>query len=340
MNIVILGSSGSIGTQCLSLLKDHPEHKVIGLSVKSKIELLKEQAKEWQVPKLCVYEEALAEKLSTDLDMPVSSGMEGLIELATLPEADMVVIALVGMIGILPTISAIKAGKKIALANKETLVCAGHLIMPMLSEYRAKLFPIDSEHSAIWQCLRGEEEKSVESLLLTASGGPFFGLKKEEMEGKTKADALKHPNWSMGQKITIDSATMVNKGLEMMEAHWLFNIPMEKIQVVIQRESILHSAVVFQDGAVKGQMGVPDMRLPIAYALFQEERECYREQRIDFSKVFSLHFFPPSLEDFPGLALGMEAGAKGGSMPTVYNAANEESVRLFLEDKIRFMEIP
>jgi len=176
--------------------------------------------------------------------------------------------------------------------------------------------------------------------LLTASGGPFFGLKKEEMEGKTKADALKHPNWSMGQKITIDSATMVNKGLEMMEAHWLFNIPMEKIQVVIQRESILHSAVVFQDGAVKGQMGVPDMRLPIAYALFQEERECYREQRIDFSKAFSLHFFPPSLEDFPGLALGMKAGAKGGSMPTVYNAANEESVRLFLEDKIRFMEIP
>jgi len=285
MNIVILGSSGSIGTQCLSLLKDHPEHKVIGLSVKSKIELLKEQAKEWQAPKLCVYEEALAEKLSTDLDMPVSSGMEGLIELATLPEADMVVIALVGMIGILPTISAIKAGKKIALANKETLVCAGHLIMPMLSEYRAKLFPIDSEHSAIWQCLRGEEEKSVESLLLTASGGPFFGLKKEEMEGKTKADALKHPNWSMGQKITIDSATMVNKGLEMMEAHWLFNIPMEKIQVVIQRESILHSAVVFQDGAVKGQMGVPDMRLPIAYALFQEERECYREQRIDFKRL-------------------------------------------------------
>lgn len=340
MNIVILGSSGSIGTQCLSLLKDHPEHKVIGLSVKSKIELLKEQAGEWQVPKLCVYEEALAEKLSADLDMPVSSGMEGLIELATLPEADMVVVALVGMIGILPTISAIKAGKKIALANKETLVCAGHLIMPMLSEYRAELFPIDSEHSAIWQCLRGEEEKSVESLLLTASGGPFFGLKKEEMEGKTKADALKHPNWSMGQKITIDSATMVNKGLEMMEAHWLFNIPMEKIQVVIQRESILHSAVVFQDGAVKGQMGVPDMRLPIAYALFQEERECYREQRIDFSKAFSLHFFPPSLEDFPGLALGMKAGAKGGSMPTVYNAANEEAVRLFLEDKIRFMEIP
>ena len=313
---------------------------MIGLSVKSKIELLKEQAGEWQVPKLCVYEEALAEKLSADLDMPVSSGMEGLIELATLPEADMVVVALVGMIGILPTISAIKAGKKIALANKETLVCAGHLIMPMLSEYRAELFPIDSEHSAIWQCLRGEEEKSVESLLLTASGGPFFGLKKEEMEGKTKADALKHPNWSMGQKITIDSATMVNKGLEMMEAHWLFSIPMEKIQVVIQRESILHSAVVFQDGAVKGQMGVPDMRLPIAYALFQEERECYREQRIDFSKAFSLHFFPPSLEDFPGLALGMKSGAKGGSMPTVYNAANEEAVRLFLEDKIRFMEIP
>ena len=340
MNIVILGSSGSIGTQCLSLLKDHPEHKVIGLSVKSKIELLKEQAGEWQVPKLCVYEEALAEKLSADLNMPVSSGMKGLIELATLPEADMVVVALVGMIGILPTISAIKAGKKIALANKETLVCAGHLIMPMLSEYRAELFPIDSEHSAIWQCLRGEEEKSVESLLLTASGGPFFGLKKEEMEGKTKADALKHPNWSMGRKITIDSATMVNKALEVLEAHILFHIPIEKIQVVIQRESIIHSAVQFRDGAIKAELGVPTMRVPIAYAVFEEEREDFKGEKLDFTKVMSLHFHPPSYTDFPALALGRSAGLRGGSMTTVFNAANEEAVALFLQDKISFLSIP
>ena len=244
------------------------------------------------------------------------------------------------MVGIQPTISAIQAGKKIALANKETLVCAGHLINDLLKESKAKLFPIDSEHSAIWQCLRGEKAEEVEKLILTASGGPFFGLTKEEMRGKKKEDALKHPNWSMGRKITIDSATMVNKALEVLEAHILFHIPIEKIQVVIQRESIIHSAVQFRDGAIKAELGVPTMRVPIAYAVFEEEREDFKGEKLDFTKVMSLHFYPPSYTDFPALALGRSAGLKGGSMTTVFNAANEEAVSLFLQDKISFLSIP
>ena len=350
MNIVILGSTGSIGTQTLELLKDHTEYKVLALSAGENISLLEEQAREWKPKYLCVFHEDKARLLkerfpsgdnrddtrhseSAENSIPyekkesekdsyspvIYSGMEGLIQLSALEEADMIVISVVGMVGIQPTISAIQAGKKIALANKETLVCAGHLINDLLKESKAELFPIDSEHSAIWQCLRGEKAKEVEKLILTASGGPFFGLTKEEMRGKKKEDALKHPNWSMGRKITIDSATMVNKALEVLEAHILFDIPIEKIQVVIQRESIIHSAVQFRDGAIKAELGVPTMRVPIAYAVFEEEREDFKGEK---------------------LALGRTAGLKGGSMTTVFNAANEEAVALFLQDKISFLSIP
>ena len=346
MNIVILGSTGSIGTQTLELLKDHPEYKILALSAGENISLLEEQAREWKPKYLCVFQEEKAKLLRQrfQTDSPYSpvifSGMEGLIKLSALNEADMIVVSVVGMVGIQPTISAIQAGKKIALANKETLVCAGHLINALLKESKAELFPIDSEHSAIWQCLRGERAEEVEKLILTASGGPFFGRTKEEMKDIKKEDALKHPNWSMGRKITIDSATMVNKALEVLEAHILFHIPIEKIQVVIQRESILHSAVEFCDGAIKAELGVPTMRVPIAYALFEEERENFQGEKLDFTKAMSLHFYPPSYEDFPALALGRTAGLKGGSMTTVFNAANEEAVALFLQDKISFLAIP
>ena len=371
MNIVILGSTGSIGTQTLELLKDHTEYKVLALSAGENISLLEEQAREWKPKYLCVFHEdkarLLKERFSSSYNRDdtlhsesvenrtpygkkesekdsyspvIYSGMEGLIQLSALEEADMIVISVVGMVGIQPTISAIQAGKKIALANKETLVCAGHLINDLLKESKAKLFPIDSEHSAIWQCLRGEKAEEVEKLILTASGGPFFGLTKDEMKGKKKEDALKHPNWSMGRKITIDSATMVNKALEVLEAHILFHIPIEKIQVVIQRGSIIHSAVQFRDGAIKAELGVPTMRVPIAYAVFEEEREDFKGEKLDFTKVMSLHFYPPSYTDFPALALGRSAGLKGGSMTTVFNAANEEAVSLFLQDKISFLSIP
>ena len=371
MNIVILGSTGSIGTQTLELLKDHTEYKVLALSAGENISLLEEQAREWKPKYLCVFHEdkarLLKERFSSSYNRDdtlhsesvenrtpyrkkesekdsyspvIYSGMEGLIQLSALEEADMIVISVVGMVGIQPTISAIQAGKKIALANKETLVCAGHLINDLLKESKAKLFPIDSEHSAIWQCLRGEKAEEVEKLILTASGGPFFGLTKEEMRGKKKEDALKHPNWSMGRKITIDSATMVNKALEVLEAHILFHIPIEKIQVVIQRESIIHSAVQFRDGAIKAELGVPTMRVPIAYAVFEEEREDFKGEKLDFTKVMSLHFYPPSYTDFPALALGRSAGLKGGSMTTVFNAANEEAVSLFIQDQISFLSIP
>ena len=371
MNIVILGSTGSIGTQTLELLKDHTEYKVLALSAGENIALLEEQAREWKPKYLCVFHEDKAkllkerfqssynrdntldsksaenriryEKKESEKDSyspVIYSGMEGLIQLSALAEADMIVVSVVGMVGIQPTISAIQAGKKVALANKETLVCAGHLINDLLKKSKAELFPIDSEHSAIWQCLRGEKAEEVEKLILTASGGPFFGLTKDEMKGKKKEDALKHPNWSMGRKITIDSATMVNKALEVLEAHILFHIPIEKIQVVIQRESIIHSAVQFRDGAIKAELGVPTMRVPIAYAVFEEEREDFKGEKLDFTKALSLHFYPPSYADFPALALGRSAGIKGGSMTTVFNAANEEAVSLFLQDKISFLSIP
>lgn len=348
MRIVILGSTGSIGTQTLELLKDHPEHQVIGLSAGKNIALFEEQIRVWKPKYLAVYDEEqagllrkrLEEKKETDYSPLVLSGMEGLVTLSALPEAEMIVVSVVGMVGIQPTIRAIQEGKKLALANKETLVCAGHLIQGLLKESKAKLYPIDSEHSAIWQCLRGEDRREVSKIILTASGGPFFGMKKADMMKMKKEDALQHPNWSMGNKITIDSASMVNKALEVIEAHVLFSVPIEKIQVVIQRESIVHSAVEFQDGAIKAELGVPTMRVPIAYALFEEEREQYKGEKLDFSKMMTLHFYPPSYEDFPALRLGREAGIRGGSMTTVFNAANEEAVRLFLEDRIPFLAIP
>ena len=371
MNIVILGSTGSIGTQALDIIRDKKDYKVLALSAGENISLLEEQAREWKPKYLCVFHEDKAKLLKerfqssynrdNTLDSEsaensirygkkesekdgyspvIYSGMEGLIQLSALEEADMIVISVVGMVGIQPTISAIQAGKKVALAHKEPLVCAGHLINDLLKESKTKLFPIDSEHSAIWQCLRGEKTEEVEKLILTASGGPFFGLTKDEMKEKKKEDALKHPNWSMGRKITIDSATMVNKALEVLEAHILFHIPIEKIQVVIQRESIIHSAVQFRDGAIKAELGVPTMRVPIAYAVFEEEREDFKGEKLDFTKAMSLHFYPPSYDDFPALALGRSAGIKGGSMTTVFNAANEEAVSLFLQDKISFLSIP
>ena len=348
MRIVILGSTGSIGTQTLELLKDHPEHQVIGLSAGKNIALLEEQIRVWKPKYLAVYDEEqavllrkrLEEKKETDYSPLVLSGMDGLVTLSALPEAEMIVVSVVGMVGIQPTIRAIQEGKKLALANKETLVCAGHLIQDLLKESKSKLYPIDSEHSAIWQCLRGEDRREVSKIILTASGGPFFGMKKADMMKMKKEDALQHPNWSMGNKITIDSASMVNKALEVIEAHVLFSVPIEKIQVVIQRESIVHSAVEFQDGAIKAELGVPTMRVPIAYAVFEEEREDFKGEKLDFTKAMSLHFYPPSYTDFPALALGRTAGLKGGSMTTVFNAANEEAVALFLQDKISFLSIP
>lgn len=271
----------------------------------------------------------------------IVSGMDGLIEAATFAAADTVVVSVVGMIGIRPTIAAIRAGKKIALANKETLVCAGHIIMPLVKACGVDLTPVDSEHSAIWQCLAGEPHEAVEKLLLTASGGPFRGFKREQLEHIRPEDALRHPNWSMGAKITIDSSTMINKALEVMEAHWLFDVPVEDIEIVIQPQSIIHSMVQFRDGAVKAQLGVPSMLIPIEYALYAPDRIALPpEEKLDFSKLTQLTFSVPDLDVFRGLALGIEAGKRGGSLPTVFNAANEEAVAAFLAGKIRYLDIP
>ncbi len=266
--------------------------------------------------------------------------MAGLIELVEMESCEEVIVSVVGMIGIQPTIAALKAHKQVMLANKETLVCAGHIIMPLAAQCGIEIKPIDSEHSAIWQSLTGEPHDKLEKILLTASGGPFRGRKREELRGKTKEDALKHPNWSMGRKITIDSATMVNKGLEVLEARWLFDVPVDKIQVLVQPQSIVHSAVQYVDGSVKAQLGVPDMRIPIEYALYAPNRRALPEdERLDLAKLGMLTFENPDLETFKGLALGYRAGREGGSMPTVFNAANEEAVALFLEDRIDFLEI-
>lgn len=340
--VVILGSTGSIGTQTIDVIRGDSEIEILGLAVNSSIEALREQVLELHPKVVCIYNEEKAEEFrSFGLEVEVLSGMEGLCQLASLEDSDEVIVSVVGMIGIQPTIAALKAHKQVALANKETLVCAGHIIMPLAKECGIEIKPIDSEHSAIWQSLAGEEHKNIEKLLLTASGGPFRGKKREELKGKTKEDALKHPNWAMGRKITIDSATMVNKGLEVMEARWLFGVPVEKIQVLVQPQSIVHSAVQYVDGSVKAQLGLPDMRIPIEYALYAPDRRELREdRRLDLAELGSLSFENPDLETFRGLALGIEAGKRGGSLPTVYNAANEEAVALFLEDKIDFLGIP
>ncbi len=343
-NIAVLGSTGSIGTQTLDIVREHKELRVTALAAGSNIDLLEKQIREFCPNLVCVYEEGRAVILRNRVkDMPVKvlSGMDGIIGCATEAQAETVVTAMVGMIGILPTIEAIKAGKNIALANKETLVTAGHIIMPLIKEKKVSLLPVDSEHSAIFQSLKGEEKRSVHRLLLTASGGPFRGKQLTELKTMTCADALKHPNWAMGQKITIDSATMVNKGLEVMEARWLFDIPIDRIRVLVHPQSIIHSMVEYVDGSVLAQMGIPDMRLPIQYALLYPCRmELSQGERLDFVKLKQLTFEEPDLDTFFGLKLGLEAGTMGGSMPTVYNAANEWAVARFLEGRIGFLDIP
>lgn len=341
--IVLLGSTGSIGTQTLDVVRANPtELKIVALAAGRNVDLMEKQAREFKPSKIAMFDPAAADELKnriSDLEIPVLSGMEGLLELVRDENADTVLTAVVGMIGIRPTIEAINAGKDIALANKETLVCAGHIIMPLAREKGVKILPVDSEHSAIFQSLNGEPADKIEKILLTASGGPFRKKTAEELETVTVDDALKHPNWDMGAKVTIDSASLVNKGLEVMEARWLFDVPVDKIQVVIQPQSILHSAVQFVDGAVMGQMGVPDMKLPIQYALFYPDRRPMSEDRLDLFKLADMTFEAPRTDVFKGLTLATRAAKEGGSMPTVFNAANELAVKKFLKREIRFLEI-
>ena len=340
--IAIMGSTGSIGTQTLDVVRENKDIEVVGLSAGSNIDLLEKQIREFK-PKLAVMgSEKLAADLKTrigDLPVKVSYGMDGLLELARMEESEILVTAIVGMIGIRPTVAAIKAGKDIALANKETLVTAGHIIMPLAEEYHVQILPVDSEHSAIFQALHGENRAQVSRLLITASGGPFRGKKTADLKKVTVQDALKHPNWAMGRKITIDSATLVNKGLEVMEAKWLFGMDLDHIDVVVQPKSIIHSMVEFVDGAVIAQLGTPDMKLPIQYALYYPERRYLPGERLDFKKLTEITFEVPDMETFKGLPLAMDASRKGGSMPTVFNAANERAVAAFLDEKIRFLDI-
>ena len=340
--IGILGSTGSIGTQTLEVVRNNRDIQVTALAAGSNIDLLEQQIREFKPGLAAVWSKEKADDLRIrvrDLPVRVVSGMNGLMEAATKGDVQILVTAVVGMIGIRPTIAAIKAGKDIALANKETLVTAGHIIMPLIRSYHVRLLPVDSEHSAIFQCLNGERENRISRILLTASGGPFRGKTREEMKDIQVEDALKHPNWSMGRKITIDSSTMVNKGLEVMEAHWLFDVSMDEVEVVVQPQSIIHSMVEFEDGAVIAQLGTPDMKLPIQYALYYPLRRYLPGERLDFSKLTEIRFEKPDLENFRGLALAYEAGRTGGSMPTAFNAANEKAVSLFLNRRISYLEI-
>ena len=340
--IAILGSTGSIGTQTLDVVRANGDIEVLGISAGRNVKMLEEQAREFHPQLIAVWDENAAKDLAVrlaDLNVKIVSGMDGLLELARLPQTDILVTAVVGMIGIRPTMEGIKAGKDIALANKETLVTAGHLIIPMAKAYGVQILPVDSEHSAIFQALHGEKRAQVEKLLITASGGPFRGRKREELKYVTLADTLKHPNWVMGQKITVDSATRVNKGLEVMEARWLFDVDLDHIQVVVQPKSIIHSMVEFKDGAVMAQLGTPDMRLPIQYALYYPERRYLDGERLDFHKLKEITFEDPDMETFLGLPMAMDAARKGGSMPTVFNAANELAVKKFLQEKIGFLDI-
>mgnify|MGYP005954967003 CR=1 FL=1 len=340
--IAVLGSTGSIGTQTLEVVRNNGDIRVTALAAGRNIEKLEEQVREFKPKQVCVWEEAKAKELALavrDMDVRVVSGMDGLIEAATEVEAEIVVTAIVGMIGIRPTIAAMEAGKDIALANKETLVTAGHIIMPLAKEKNVRILPVDSEHSAIFQCLNGESHRQIAKILLTASGGPFRGRTREEMREVRLEDALKHPNWAMGRKITIDSSTMVNKGLEVIEARWLFDVTMDQVQVVVQPKSVIHSMVEFLDGAVMAQLGTPDMKLPIQYALYYPERRDLPGERLDFWKIGQITFEKPDFENFKGISLAYEAGRIGGSMPTVFNAANEYAVSLFLDRKIDYLTI-
>ncbi|MBR3103280.1 MAG: 1-deoxy-D-xylulose-5-phosphate reductoisomerase, partial [Lachnospiraceae bacterium] len=343
--LVVLGSTGSIGTQTLEVVREYPEYfEVTALAAGRSVAAMEEQIREFKPAYAVMWTEEAAAELKTkvsDLPVKVLSGMDGLLEISTLPEYDILVTAIVGMIGIRPTIAAIKAHKTIALANKETLVTAGHIIMPLAKECGVSILPVDSEHSAIFQSLNGEPKNRIEKIWLTCSGGPFRGKKREELLNIKPEDALKHPNWAMGRKITIDSATMVNKGLEVMEAKWLFNVDYDQVKVVVHPQSIVHSMVEYQDGAVIAELGAPDMKLPIQYALFYPDRMPLRvpRKRADFYALKSLTFEEPDMETFTGLPLAIRAGKTGGTLPTVYNAANERAVALFLDGRIGFLQI-
>ncbi len=341
--IAILGSTGSIGTQTLEVVRSNPDLKVTALAAGSSVEAMERQIREFKPEAAAMWSGEAAADLRErvrDLNVKILSGMEGLLEIAVSPESQVLVTAIVGMIGIRPTIAAIRAGKDIALANKETLVTAGHIIMPLAKECGVSILPVDSEHSAIFQSLNGEPADKIEKILLTASGGPFRGRSKEQLSGIQVEDALKHPNWAMGPKITIDSSTLVNKGLEVMEAKWLFDVELDRIQVVVHPQSIIHSAVQYVDGAVIAQMGMPDMKLPIQYALFYPDRRPMGGKRVDLFELGILTFEKPDPDTFRGLALAYRAAGQGGTMPTVYNAANEKAVALFLEKRIAYLEIP
>ena len=340
--IAVLGSTGSIGTQTLEVARANGDLKIAALAAGHNVKILEKQIREFSPRVVAVWEEAAAKELKTavsDLDVKIVTGMDGLIEISTLPEVEVLVTAIVGMIGIRPTVEAIKAGKDIALANKETLVTAGHIIMPLAKEHNVRILPVDSEHSAIFQSLNGEHHEQIDKLLITASGGPFRGKKRADLEKVKVEDALKHPNWAMGQKITIDSATLVNKGLEVREAKWLFHVDLDQIEVGVQPQSVIHSMVQFVDGAVIAQLGTPDMKLPIQYALYYPDRRYLTGDRLDFAKLGQITFEKPDMETFLGLPLALQASRTGGSMPTVFNAANERAVSKFLHREIGFTDI-
>lgn len=341
--IAILGSTGSIGTQTLEIVRENPDLEVVGLAAGTNIDLFEKQVREFRPRLVSLRDEAVCRDLKArlaDLEVEVACGMEGLLAIAEMEESEVLVTAIVGMIGIRPTIAAIHKGKDIALANKETLVTAGHIIMPLAAEKGVSILPIDSEHSAIFQSMQGENRERVSKLLITASGGPFRGRSRKQLENVQLEDALKHPNWSMGHKITIDSATLVNKGLEVMEAKWLFDMDLDRIQVVVHPQSIIHSMVEYVDGGIMAQLGTPDMKLPIQYALFYPDRRPMAGKRVDFYELGNITFEKPDMETFAGLKLALQAAADGGSVPTVFNAANEKAVSLFLDRKISFLQIP
>lgn len=340
--ISILGSTGSIGTQTLEVADNNGDIEVVAIAAGSNVDLIEKQVRTYRPKLVAMWTEEKASELAVriaDTDTKVTYGMDGLIEVATIPEAEIVVTAIVGMIGIRPTIAAMKAGKDIALANKETLVTAGHIIMPLAKECGVKILPVDSEHSAIFQSLNGENPREIDKILLTASGGPFRGRTRDQLQNIRVEDALKHPNWAMGQKITIDSSTMVNKGLEVMEAKWLFGVEYDQVQVVVQPQSVIHSMVQYKDGAVIAQLGTPDMKLPIQYALYYPERRFLPGDRLDFAAMRQITFEDPDMETFTGLAMAYQAGRKGGNAPTVFNAANEKAVSLFLSRQIGYLAI-
>ena len=341
--IAILGSTGSIGTQTLEIVRNNQDFSVCALAASKSVDLMEKQIREFKPKIAALYDENAAKDLAQrvkDLPVEVLHGMDGLIAVAAFEDSEVLVTGIVGMIGIRPTIAAIEAGKTIALANKETLVTAGHLIMPLAAQKGVPILPVDSEHSAIFQSMNGERENKIKKILLTASGGPFRGKTKEELSQMTLEDALKHPNWSMGPKVTIDSASLVNKGLEVMEAKWLFDVSLEQIQVVVHPQSIVHSMVEYEDGAVIAQLGIPDMKLPIQYALTYPKRRTLYQKELDLFQIKNLSFEEPDMKTFRGLALAYKAAEIGGSLPTVFNAANEMAVKLLLNHKIHFLEIP